>query len=158
MVILLHRTSISRTTTPNLRGGLSFSAETTDEIGMQERRIYNRLLCADLVEVWWDFAGRQQRRVANLEDISLCGVCLQMEKKIEPDTKVVIRYGDGALVGVVRYCAYRDMGFFIGVELAESSRWSTQHYKPEHLLDTRELLEHSIMRRCLSDATRSRPN
>lgn len=125
---------------------------------MQERRIDNRLLCADLVEVCWEHAGRQQRRVANLEDISLCGACLQMEKKIEPESKVVIRYGDGALVGVVRYCAYRDMGFFIGVELAETSRWSTQHYKPEHLLDTRELLESSMMRRCADSSLGSRPN
>ncbi len=125
---------------------------------MHERRIDNRLLCADLVEVCWEYAGRQQRRVANLEDISLCGVCLQMEKKIEPESKVMIRYGDGALVGVVRYCAYRDMGFFIGVELAEDSRWSTQHYKPEHLLDTRELLESSMLRRCADNSLRSRPN
>ena len=125
---------------------------------MQERRIDDRLLCADLVEVCWEQAGRQHRRVANLEDISLCGVCLQMEKKIEPESRVVIRYGDGALCGVVRYCAYREMGFFIGVELAGDSRWSTQHYKPEHLLDPRELLEASMSRRSVAHTPRPRPN
>lgn len=117
---------------------------------MQDRRIDNRLLCADLVEISWEFAGRQERRIANLEDISLSGVCLQAEKSIAPETRVVIRFGDGALVGMVRYCAYRDMGFFIGVELTEGSRWSTQHYKPEHLLDPRQLLQNSLLRRSLA--------
>ena len=118
---------------------------------MQDRRNNDRLLCADLVEISWEYAGRKERRIANLEDISLSGVCLQSEKSIAPETRLVIRYGDGALVGIVRYCAYRDMGFFIGVELTEGSRWSTQHYKPEHLLDPRELLENSLLRRALSD-------
>jgi hypothetical protein len=113
----------------------------------------NRLLCADLVEVIWTFGGRTERRVANLEDISLAGICLQLEKDLQPDTKVIVRYGDGALVGVVRYCTHRDMGYFIGVELSESSRWSTLHYKPEHLLDPRDLLDGALLRRCLPDTT-----
>ena len=113
---------------------------------MQERRMDNRLLCADLVEVIWTYGGRTERRIANLEDISLSGVCLQLEKELKPETKVIIRYGDGALVGVVRYCTYRDLGYFVGVELAPESRWSTQHYKPEHLLDPRDLLENSMLR------------
>ncbi len=125
---------------------------------MQERRIDNRLLCAELVEVCFEQAGRSLRRVANLEDISLTGVCLQMEKSIEPETRVQIRFGDGALVGIVRYSVYREMGYFIGVELEESSRWSTQHFKPQHLLDTRELLQNSMLRRCVSSANcNSRP-
>ena len=126
---------------------------------MQERRIDNRLLCAELVEVCWDHAGRSLRRVANLEDISLTGVCLQMEKSIEPETRVQIRFGDGLLVGVVRYSVYREMGYFIGVELEEKSRWSTQHFKPQHLLDTRALLENSMLRRCAALAgSNSRPH
>ena len=126
---------------------------------MQERRIDNRLLCAELVEVSFEQAGRSWRRVANLEDISLTGVCLQMEKSIEPETRVQIRFGDGVLIGVVRYSVYREMGYFIGIELEANSRWSTQHHKPQHLLDTRELLENSMLRRCVSSAARSsRPN
>jgi hypothetical protein len=129
----------------------------SDERSMQERRTDNRLLCAELVEVCWDQADGQVRRIANLEDISLSGVCLQMEKSIPTSTRVVIRYGDGALVGVVRYCAYREMGFLVGVELEEGSRWSTQHYRPEHLLDPRELLKLALVRRCLMapDAART---
>jgi hypothetical protein len=122
---------------------------------MQDRRADDRLLCADLVEISWEWEGRRERRIANLEDISLTGVCLQAEKSIAPDTKIVIRYGDGALMGVVRYCAYRDMGFFIGVELSEGSRWSTHHYKPEHLLDPKQLLQNSLSRRAAADSSSS---
>ena len=121
---------------------------------MQERRVDDRLLCAELVEVSFEQAGKSLRRVANLEDISLNGVCLQMEKSIEGETRVQIRFGDGALVGIVRYSVYREMGYFIGVELEANSRWSTQHFKPQHLLDTRKLLENSILRRCVSSASR----
>ncbi len=121
---------------------------------MQERRTDNRLLCAELVEVCFEHVGRSLRRVANLEDISLAGVCLQMEKSIAPETRVQIRFGDGALVGVVRYSVFREMGYFIGVELEANSRWSTQHFKPQHLLDTRALLESSMLRRCVSSASR----
>jgi len=130
----------------------------SDEMCMQERRIDNRLLCAELVEICWEQAGQQLRRIANLEDISLCGVCLQMEKGIPTSTEVVIRYGDGALVGVVRYCAYREMGFFVGVELEEGSRWSTQHYRPEHLLDPRELFSNALVRRSLGAPPAARTN
>ena len=113
---------------------------------MQERRTDNRLLCAELVEVCWTYAGVQQRKVANLEDISLCGICLQIERSIAPATAVVVRYGDGELTGIVRYCTYRDMGFFLGIELDQNSRWSTQHYRPEHLLDPEELIKSTLLR------------
>lgn len=114
---------------------------------MSERRTDNRLLCAELVEVIWeDDSGRKRRRVANLEDISLSGICLQVEKEIPPGTAITMSYGDGELVGIVRYCVYRDIGYFLGVQLEEGCRWSTQHFKPSHLLDPRELVDRSILR------------
>lgn len=114
---------------------------------MQEKRADNRLLCAELVElVWQAESGQQRRSVANLEDISLCGACVQLEREVRPGTPVAINYGDGELLGTVRYCIFREMGYFLGVELNESSRWSSQHYKPEHLLDPRELVEQAVLR------------
>jgi hypothetical protein len=32
------------------------------------------------------------------------------------------------------------------VQLAEGSRWPTQHYKPEHLLDLSDLLDRAMLR------------
>jgi hypothetical protein len=118
--------------------------------GMQEtenRRETDRMLCAELVELCWqDPAGRQQRRVANLEDISLSGVCLQIEGTIPSGTPVSIRYGDGELLGSVRYCRYEGIGYFLGVELADGCKWSSQHYRPEHLLNPSDLVDQAVER------------
>lgn len=115
---------------------------------MQEKRADNRLLCAELVElVWQPDSGAQRRSIGNLEDISLSGACVQVEKEIPPGSPIAINYGDGELLGTVRYCVYREFGYFLGVELKESSRWSSQHYKPQHLLDPRELVEQVVLRR-----------
>ena len=114
---------------------------------MQNRRNDTRLLCAELVEVSWLEGGRPQRRVANLEDISLSGICLHMEKPVPAGTQIVARYGNGELVGTVRYCVFREIGYFLGIQLAEESRWSTHHFRPEHLVDPGELVEQSMSRR-----------
>jgi hypothetical protein len=120
-------------------------------VGMEEtqnRREADRLLCAELVELsWLDTNGRPQRRVANLEDISLSGVCLQIEGTIPNGTPVSVRYGDGELFGSVRYCRFEGLGYFLGVELAEGCKWSSHHYRPEHLLDPADLVEKAVARR-----------
>ena len=112
------------------------------------RRGGDRLLCAELVQlIWHDEAGRERRRVANLEDISLTGICLQVENPIAAGTAIAMQYGDGELLGTIRYCRFQDSGYFLGVELSEGSRWSSQHFKPEHLLDPGELLDQTMSRR-----------
>jgi hypothetical protein len=114
---------------------------------MQEKRVDTRLLCAELVElVWQHESGKQHRSIANLEDISLSGACVQIEKEVRPGTPVAINYGDGRLFGTVRYCLFREFGYFLGIELNADSRWSSQHYKPQHLLDPRELVERTVLR------------
>ncbi len=119
-----------------------------DEISMQERRTETRLLCADLIQlIWKDHNGREHQRVANLEDISLSGVCLCSETRVPEGTTVRIHYGDGELIGIVRYCLRREIGHFIGIEFTEGCRWSSQHFRPQHLLDPRELVQRAIERR-----------
>jgi hypothetical protein len=113
----------------------------------QNRRETGRLLCAELVELCWlDQNDRPKRRVANLEDISLSGVCLQIEGTTPVGTPVSVRYGDGELFGSVRYCRFEGLGYFVGVELAEGCKWSTQHYRPEHLLDPADLVDQAVAR------------
>ena len=114
---------------------------------MDERRINTRLLCAELVEVIWDEGDRSQQRVANLEDISLAGICLHMDKAIGCGTRIVVRYGDGELVGIVRHYRSGEFGHLLGVELQEGSRWSSRHFRPNHLLDPRELMNQYLERR-----------
>ena len=114
----------------------------SDETYMQERRIDPRLLCAELIEVvWTDQGGRQRRRVANLEDISPCGACVQVESAMSNGTPVSMRYGDGQLTGTVRYCLYQGIGYFLGVEFDPGCRWSRKHFRPRHLLDIEQLVK-----------------
>lgn len=99
------------------------------------------MLCADLVDVRWkDRSGRRRKSVANLEDISLSGACLQMDAPIPLQTSLFITYPKGELHGRVRYCVYREIGYFLGIEFEPGSKWSQRHFRPRHLLDPRRLL------------------
>ena len=107
---------------------------------MRERRNEPRLLCADLVEIEWrDKSGRVRRTVANLEDISNSGACLQLEASIPLHTEVRISYPTGDLIGEIRYCVYREIGYFLGIQFQDGVRWSQRHYRPQHLFDPRGL-------------------
>ncbi len=103
---------------------------------MKERRSEQRLLCADLVEIEWrEDAGRRRRSIANLEDISASGACLQTDTAIPLNAQVLIRYPSGALRGEVRYCVYREIGFYVGVQFEEGTKWEESHFRPRHLFD-----------------------
>jgi hypothetical protein len=107
---------------------------------MQDRRIEPRLLCADMVEIRWkDKTGKTRRAVANLEDISISGACLQLESAVPLNAKVQIGYAKGELTGTVRYCVYREIGYFLGVQFEEGNKWSQRSFKPMHLFDPRRL-------------------
>ncbi len=123
-----------------------FSTGASDETYMQERRINVRLLCAELVEVVWDENGFEQRRVANLEDISLSGLCLHMDKLIACGKQITVHYGDGELIGTVRYCHSSHFGHLLGIQLEKGSRWSSRHFRPTHLLNPQEMVQQSMAR------------
>jgi hypothetical protein len=109
---------------------------------MTDRRIEQRLLCADLVRVQWrDRLGLSQAEVMNLEDISLSGACLQCESHILKGTPVSMNYGNGNLEGKVKYCIYREGGYFLGIEFSEGCKWPTDEFRPKHLLNPETLLE-----------------
>ncbi len=109
-------------------------------MGMQERRSEPRLLCADLVEIHWqDKSGRTRRAVANLEDISLSGACLQLENAIPLRSRVRITHSGGEFDGEVKYCVYKEIGYFLGVKFDSTARWSQKDFKPQHLFDPRRL-------------------
>ncbi len=114
---------------------------------MLDRRIETRMLCADLVDFHWkDVNGRKKRGVANLEDISLSGACLQVDRPVPLGSVVHISYPSGELKGVVKYSVFRDIGYFLGIEFEAGVRWSQNNYKPQHLLDPRRLMDQTIQR------------
>jgi hypothetical protein len=107
---------------------------------MEERRSEVRMMCADMIDVCWKTDGKVVRSTGLLEDISPSGACLQMENSVPPGSEVRWQTRRQEFTGVVRYCVYREIGYFIGVEFAFRSRWSKSVYKPQHLLDVRELV------------------
>jgi hypothetical protein len=108
---------------------------------MFERRIEMRMLCADLVDLQWkDKSGRNRRSIANLEDISMSGACLQVERPIPLGTDLRMTYPKGELAGIVKYCVFREIGYFLGVEFEEGVRWTERDFKPQHMLDPRRLV------------------
>ena len=108
---------------------------------MHNRRAEPRMLCADLVDIQWkDKGNRIRRTVANLEDISLSGACVQVDLPIPIDTPLRISYPRGELQGRVCYCVFREIGYFLGVEFEPGFRWTLRQFRPQHLLDPRRLL------------------
>jgi hypothetical protein len=114
---------------------------------MLDRRIEPRLLCSDLVDIEWkDKTGRIRRCIANLEDISLSGACLQLDRPIPLGSPMRISYPRGELIGAVRYCVFREIGFFLGVEFEDGCQWSQRAFRPQHLLDPRKLVIRAVNR------------
>jgi hypothetical protein len=107
---------------------------------MRERRINPRMLCADLVKIEWrDRAGDRHEAVANLEDISQSGACLQLEEDVPLQVLVTMTHAKATYHGRVRYCIFKDTGYFLGVEFEAGQRWTAKEFKPMHLLDPRRL-------------------
>jgi hypothetical protein len=112
-----------------------------EAVDMMNRRVETRMLCADLVEIQWrDQTGRSRRAVANLEDISLSGACLQVERPVSLGSPIRMTYPNGELSGRVKYCVFREIGYFLGVEFDPGNRWSQRSFRPQHMLDPRRLL------------------
>jgi PilZ domain-containing protein len=108
---------------------------------MAERRSDVRMMCADLVEIsWQDRVGSRHTAQAVLEDIAASGACLQVEVPIPLGSVVHWRSPKKAFSGAVRYCEYREIGYFVGVRFDASSTWSRDEYRPQHLLDLAKLV------------------
>lgn len=107
---------------------------------MRERRVGYRMLCADLVTVHWrDARGRSRKAVANLEDISPRGACLELAKPLEDGRLIRIIAGTGELCARVRHIRRAETGYLHGVEFEPGQVWSADEFLPQHLLDPRSL-------------------
>jgi hypothetical protein len=107
---------------------------------MDERRVEPRMMCADMVKVFWrDRAGKRCHAMALLEDIGVSGACLQFEAPVPAGVVVEWHSPKLEFKGTVCYCVYREIGYFVGVEFTASSRWSQSVYRPQHLFDPRRL-------------------
>lgn len=106
----------------------------------RERRAEARLLCADLMEVeWTDADGFLTIACANLEDISPSGACVQVDKPVPGGTVVRLVCDRRRWSATVKYCVYRDTGYFLGLRFQPGERWDDAEFHPKHLLDLRHL-------------------
>ena len=74
---------------------------------------------------------------------------MQVEEAIPPETEVSISFGAGnhagrsgnvRLSGNVSYCAYRDYGYFVGIQFSNEMRWSSGIFEPQHLTNLEALM------------------
>lgn len=112
------------------------------------------MMCADLVDVCWvDRKGQLKRTIANLEDISESGVCLQVDEELPLGTEIHISYPNGDFAGTVKYCVYREIGFFLGIQFGSNVKWNQKRFHPQYMFDPRKLVEAEKESRELSPAT-----
>ncbi|MCS7026492.1 MAG: PilZ domain-containing protein [Bryobacteraceae bacterium] len=105
-----------------------------------ERRSEPRLWCSELVEVWQKGEKRWKRIGSGvLEDISPSGACLQLESPVSKGVLLRFKAGNWMAEGEVRYCFYRDIGYYAGLKLGENFKWSETVFQPKHLVDPRQL-------------------
>ncbi|MGE5488274.1 MAG: hypothetical protein ACM3ZB_10705 [bacterium] len=119
-----------------------------------ERRLEPRLLCADLMQVEWiGESGEAVSACGNLEDISTAGACVQVERAVPVDSEVCLRSKKAEFHGRVRYCVFRDTGYFVGIQFKPDSRWNRAEFRPKHLLDPRRLSRLSLRRALRANPT-----
>jgi len=107
-----------------------------------ERRTEPRMWCSDLVQVWIKDTAKNRwirKGTAVLEDISRSGACVQLESPVPSATLIRVKHPEWKVEGEVRYCMYRDEGYFVGLQLAEEFRWSKEAFQPKHLLDPEKI-------------------
>jgi hypothetical protein len=105
---------------------------------VQEKRAEPRFLCSDLVTLRWsDESERPRSEIVVLDNISASGACVEAEVSVREGTVVSMVCGKVEFHGYVRFCYWRDTGYFIGITFDANSKWSKAKYKPKHLFDPR---------------------
>jgi len=107
---------------------------------MADQRAEPRYLCSDLVTLCWQQGAPGERsETVVLENISASGACVQAEISVPKSASVRLVCGKAEFHGCVRFCYWRDDGYFIGIAFDAHSKWSRAKFKPEHLLHPTEV-------------------
>jgi hypothetical protein len=123
---------------------------------MADQRAEPRYLCSDLATLYWQEGAQGTHKDAVvLENISASGACVQAESSVPENTSVRLVCGEAEFHGSVRFCYWRDDGYFIGIAFDADAKWSKAKFKPEHLLDPRELKPRPAKFRVMFGAVRS---
>jgi hypothetical protein len=94
-----------------------------------------------MVDVHWrERSGKERGATAILEDISASGACLQFETAVPLGVAIAWNSPKQTFHGYVRYCVYREIGYFVGVEFDPGVKWSQKTFRPGHMLDPQTLV------------------
>jgi hypothetical protein len=58
-----------------------------------------------------------------------------LENAIPLRSRVRLVCAAGELGGEVRYCVFRELGYFLGIRFDEGTKWTRRAFKPQHLFD-----------------------
>ena len=70
-----------------------------------DRRSQARLTATELAMISYKENGTKVRQLANIEDISLNGAGILVDRAVAVGTALTMTYGQGELAAVVRHCA-----------------------------------------------------
>jgi len=102
---------------------------------MAQKRSEPRYMCAELVNILICHEDQTvEEAIANLEDISPSGACVQLEKAVRLGADIEIVCSTCRFKGKVRNCRYAGDGYDVGVAFDHPRAWDPSRYEPAHLL------------------------
>ena len=102
---------------------------------MKEKRSEPRFMCADLIKVRIQDAAGAREVIANLEDISPSGACIQLEAATLEGADVEMICAKCRLRGKVRYCRFAQIGYDVGIAFDQRRTWNRSRFEPKLLLE-----------------------
>lgn len=102
---------------------------------MTERRSEPRYMCSELVNILIRYEDQTvQQAIANLEDISRSGACVQLDEAVGVGADIEIVCSTCSFKGKVRNCRYAGGRYDVGVAFDSPGAWDASRYEPAHLL------------------------
>jgi hypothetical protein len=102
---------------------------------MPEKRSEPRYMCSELVDIRIRHEDRTvQEAIANLEDISPSGACVQLDEAVRLGADIEIVCCTCRFKGKVRNCRFVGSLYDVGVAFDDPGAWDASRYEPAHLL------------------------
>ena len=101
----------------------------------KERRSDSRELCSDFARIaWLDQTGRRFSFTGVIEDVSLEGMCLNLDVAAPLGARVHVHTKGFDGEARVCYCTLGDYGYLVGLEFLDGCTWDREAWRPKHLL------------------------
>src|ERR1035441_1856627 len=102
---------------------------------MTEKRGEPRYMCSELVKILIRYDDQTVREaIANLEDISPSGACVQLDEAVRLGVDIEIGCSTCRFKGKVGNCLVGCGPYDVGVPFDDPGAWDASRYQPAHLL------------------------